>query len=387
MDCPDQQCSAGNSGKLLTIQTTVPVRTCDCHTAKNQTEHKPKAENYVVGCIQTPAGTVPQISSRLSWKDYLGAFKVRWGIRRDRYRVNPGLYAFGTPNEHSDVLVTANYKLTFDTVRKNIAGLNVWLLVLDTKGVNVWCSAGKGTFGTKELVNRIQRSSLDTIVQHKRIILPQLGATGVAAHIVKESSGFTVIYGPVRALDIQPFIRGGYKATKEMRRVNFGWYDRIKLVPNDFIYGLRYLGMLLVFFFILSGVNADGISFRQASEHIKTLSLIILAGYVSGIVFTPLLLPFLFFRSFSFKGFFLGAVISSIIVIGKMIEYSIFITPMIFFLLSGISSFLAMNFTGASTFTSLAGVKKEMRIAVPVQIASGVIAVILIILNGIFTGR
>jgi hypothetical protein len=49
-------------------------------------------------------------------------------------------------------------------------------------------------------------------------------------------------------------------------------------------------------------------------------------------------------------------------------------------ILSSISSFLAMNFTGSSTFTSLAGVKKEMRIAVPLQIAfasSGAVFMIL----------
>jgi hypothetical protein len=385
MECSNQQCSAGNQDKLLSIQLNAPVRICNCPPVKNETEHSSVAKNYLVGSLQTPAGAIPCISSRLNVKDYLGAFMVRWGIGRDRYRVEPGLYAVGAPGKHSDVLVTANYKLSFDTVRKNINGLNVWLLVLDTKGVNVWCSAGKGTFGTKELVNRIRLTALDKIVQHKRIILPQLGATGVAAHLVKESSGFTVIYGPVRASDIQSFIHAGYKAMKEMRRVNFGWYDRLKLVPNDLIYDLRYLGMLLAFFFILSGITTYGFSIRQASGHIELLSVVILAGYFSGIVLTPLLLPYLFFRSFSFKGFLMGSIIASVIVAGKVFENTVFSTLLIFFLLSGFSSFLAMNFTGASTFTSLAGVKKEMKIAVPVQIASGVIAAILVILNSIFS--
>jgi hypothetical protein len=383
----DQKCGCAQTNELVSL-TKKEI---------NQTGCQPRADeatnpiifnhNFITGTIQTPAGPIPQIATRLDGSDYLGAVRVRWGIKRDQYRVDPGLYAVGTPNEHSDVLVTANYKLTFDTVRKNLHGMNVWLMVLDTKGVNVWCSAGKGTFGTKEIINRIQLTSLDKIVQHKRIILPQLGAVGVAAHGVKESSGFTVLYGPVKASDIPPFINAGYKATKEMRRVHFGWYDRLKLVPNDLIYNLRYLGMLLAFFALLSGIDADGFSLRQASEQIKLLSVIIIAGYISGIVLTPLLLPYLFFRSFSFKGLFVGIVVSLIIILGMQFENTIFITPMIFFLLSGISSFLAMNFTGASTFTSLAGVKKEMRIAVPVQIASGVIAAILVILNSIFSGR
>ena len=383
MGCSDQQCKAGNQDKLISVQTNVPVRTCDCSAATSDTNTK----HFIIGTIQTPAGAIPQITTRLYVSDYLGAVRVRWGIRRDQYRVDPGLYAVGTPNERSDVLVTANYKLSFDTVRKNLAGMNVWLMVLDTKGVNVWCSAGKGTFGTKELINRIHVSSLGKIIQHKRIILPQLGAVGVAAHQVKESSGYTVIYGPIRADDIPSFIQAGYKASKDMRHVHFGWYDRLKLIPNDLIYNLRYLGMLLTFFFILAGINTDGFSLRQATEHMKMLSVIILAGYISGIVFTPLFLPYLFFRSFSFKGILAGIVVSLIIVSGRQFENTIFITPMIFFLLSGISSFLAMNFTGASTFTSLAGVKKEMKVAVPIQIAFGAIATVLIILNGIFSGK
>jgi hypothetical protein len=387
MGCSDQQCKADNQDKLISVQTTVPVRTCDCSAATSDTAHGTNTKHFIIGTIQTPAGAIRQITTRLDVSDYLGAVRVRWGIRRDQYRVDPGLYAVGTPNERSDVLVTANYKLSFDTVRKNLAGMNVWLMVLDTKGVNVWCSAGKGTFGTKELINRIHVSSLGKIIQHKRIILPQLGAVGVAAHQVKESSGYTVIYGPIRADDIPSFIQAGYKTSKDMRRVHFGWYDRLKLIPNDLVYNLRYLGMLLAFFFILAGINTDGFSLRQSIEHMKLLSVIILAGYISGIVFTPLLLPYLFFRSFSFKGILAGIVVSLIIVSGRQFENTIFITPMIFFLLSGISSFLAMNFTGASTFTSLAGVKKEMKVAIPIQIAFGAIATVLIILNGIFSGK
>lgn len=36
-----------------------------------------------------------------------------------------------------------------------------------------------------------------------------------------------------------------------------------------------------------------------------------------------------------------------------------------------------MSFTGASTYTSLSGVVKEMRIAVPLQVAAAVVGVLL----------
>jgi acetyl-CoA decarbonylase/synthase complex subunit gamma len=36
-----------------------------------------------------------------------------------------------------------------------------------------------------------------------------------------------------------------------------------------------------------------------------------------------------------------------------------------------------MNFTGASTYTSLSGVKKEMKWAVPLEIVGGVVGLVL----------
>ena len=137
-------------------------------------------QSFVVGSVQTPVGPIPQVSSFLAWADGLGAFKARWGIGRKHYTIDPGLYALGTPNGQSPVLVTSNYKMSFDRLRQALPGRNSWILVLDTKGINVWCAAGKGTFGTAELVTRIESSSLTQIVSHRELILPQLGGAGVA---------------------------------------------------------------------------------------------------------------------------------------------------------------------------------------------------------------
>ncbi|RMF42006.1 MAG: acetyl-CoA synthase subunit gamma, partial [Deltaproteobacteria bacterium] len=152
--------------------------------------------HFVAGWLDTPVGVVPQVATHLRWQDHGGAILMRWGIGRFRYAIAPGLYAVGNPNPESEVLVTANYKLSFDHLRRHLAGRDLWILVLDTKGINVWCAAGKGTFGTDELVRRIRASRLEELVSHRRLILPQLGAPGVAAHKVKEQTGFRVSYGP-----------------------------------------------------------------------------------------------------------------------------------------------------------------------------------------------
>jgi len=108
------------------------------------------------------------------------------------YMVDAGLYALGQPNHSSPVFVTANYKMSFDRLRQAVPDRNAWILVLDTKGINVWCAAGKGTFGTEELVSRIKTSGLERAAGlHFRIILVGFNAP------LEFLTGFTVrLRGP-----------------------------------------------------------------------------------------------------------------------------------------------------------------------------------------------
>jgi hypothetical protein len=323
---------------------------------------------YITGNIPVNGEVIPVVSTDFNTKDFLGAVMVRWGINRDRYRVNPGIYAIGSPGPEADVFVSANYKLSFDSLRKNLKGKDVWILVLDTKGVNVWCAAGKGTFGTKELVNRINIVNLDKIVNHKRLILPQLSAAGVAAFKVKEETGFNVHYGPVRAADIKFFLANGYRADKQMRKVNFSFIDRVKLIPNDFIYGKFYLLAAMALLFLISGINSHGFSYGNFQGEGGPAILKVFLAYLAGIVITPIFLPYLPARFFSIKGFYSGTIIFLILLFTRSAGDNVFEILSWFLIITTISSFLAMNFTGSSTYTSLSGVKKEMKISIPIQI-------------------
>lgn len=361
----------------------------------------------ITGVIQTEEGEIRQVATRLNFRDKLGAVKVRWLIGRNNYKVDPGLYAVGDHDETSDVFVSANYKLSFDHLRKNLDGLNAWILVLDTKGVNVWCAAGKGTFGTAELVNRIRVTQLDKVIKHRKIIVPQLGATGVSAYQVKAltspptllvsnqtpvdfksvganlrvDQGFNVVFGPVRAADIKAFIANGYKTTAEMRKVSFNFSDRLKLVPVDFVYAGTKLLAAFALIFLLAGLNSRGISFHQAFNKGLPSVLYITLAYFTGILITPLLLPYIPVRMFAFKGLISGLVLSAILSIFSLLGGSPLETVAWFLLIPAISSFMAMNFTGASTFTSLSGVKKEMRTFVPIQISFTSIGLILFVVS------
>jgi len=341
-------------------------------------------KSFLTGNVQISGFTVPQVSATLNFTDFMGSVMVRWGINRNNYKVSPGLYAIGSPGTASDVFVTANYKLSFDNLRKNLSGLNGWIMVLDTEGVNVWCAAGKGTFGTKELVDRIKRVSLDKIVNHRRIILPQLSATGVAAHKVKEESGFNVHYGPVRASDIKRFISNGYKTDREMRKVTFQLKDRVKLIPNDFMYGKFYLLGGMAAMFIISSLDKGGFSCKKFSTEGGPAILNIFLAYVSGVVITPMVLPYIPSRPFSLKGFYSGLVLFLILLSLGHAGSNVFEILSWFFIITVISSFMAMNFTGSSTYTSISGVKKEMKIALPLQVGFALVGIVLQVIGKLF---
>ncbi len=320
--------------------------------------------------------TIPT-TAELTFKDTLGTWKARWGIGRMTFNVDPGLYSLGKPDTDSPVLVSANYKMSFDSLRKELKGLNAWILVLDTKGINVWCAAGKGTFGTQELLNRIAIVQLEKFVAHKTVIVPQLGAPGISAHEVRKYSGFKVIYGPVKAKDLKQFIRLGMQATTEMRTVRSSLYDRLVLTPVELVGTFKISLMIFGVLFLLNllGLGPFGV--------------VDFYGYVGavivGCVITPILLPWIPGRAFAWKGWLLGFIWAIIVNVlngwTAVPEHSILRALGYLLILPSISAFLAMNFTGSSTFTSFSGVLKEMKVAVPAIIISIVLGVVLILAN------
>jgi len=339
---------------------------------------KKKREYWITGSIETPAGKVSRIGTRLTLRDELGALKVRFAIGRMQYNIPPGLYAVGEPTPESPVFVTANYKLTFDCLRCELGGTSGWILVLDTKGINVWCAAGKGTFGTAEIVNRVEQTQLDRIVAHRKLIVPQLGAPGVSAHEVQKLCGFQVIYGPVRAEDLPAFIEANFKTTPEMRRVNFTIHDRIAVIPVELVIWFKQALGLAVLITLLSGLSRHGFSLAAAPRAFG----VVFTGWLTGGALVPILLPWLPGRAFSIKGLWaalaLWPFLSAFGFLGgspaEKIGWGL--------LLAAIVSFMALNFTGTSTYTSMSGVKKEMKIAIPLQLIAAAAGIAGLLIGG-----
>lgn len=356
---------------------------CGCESSSAATEGKtclPTAP-WVIGTVSTSIGPVPRIGTSLCLTDTWGACKMRLGIGRMHYRIPAGLYAVGNPTPDLPVLVSANYKLTFDRLRSELTDLSAWILILDTQGVNVWCAAGKGTFGTEEIIRRIECTNLPDLVNHHTLIVPQLGAPGVAAHEVRKRSGFRVVYGPVRAHDIPAFMEAKLKATPEMRQVQFNLLDRIAVIPIELFHWAKYAIIIAICLFILAGLSREGYSWANAAQDGLFSAGLFLATYLGSCLFAPTLLPWLPGRAFATKGLFLGIIL--LLLLGSAaIRYSdhsgnwISLTAW-FLIIPTVASFITMNYTGTSTYTSLSGVRREMRVAVPIQMVGAVVGTIL----------
>ena len=336
---------------------------------------------FLTGVIDTPAGIVPRVSSTLTWKDSRDQFKARWGVGRMNYSIEPGLYALNNPDAASPVLVTANYKMSFDKLRQALPGQNLWILVLDTKGINVWCAAGKGTFGTEELVSKIENCRLKETVNHRNIILPQLGAPGVAAHEAKKRTGFKVYYGPVRSRDLAAYLDNGFKADSKMRTVTFALRDRAVLIPIEIVEVIKPFFLLALIFLVLGGIGGSGSYLSNMLTYGLFAIMGLLAAIIAGAVLSPVLLPYLPGRAFFVKGFFIGIIAAIALLYVRGVNFSAWpdrIEALSWLLIiPSIASYLAMNFTGASTYTSLSGVKKEMRFALPIQICAAIFGALL----------
>jgi hypothetical protein len=262
-----------------------------------------------------------------------------------------------------------------------LGGLDAWVLVLDTRGINVWCAAGKGTFSTDEIVKRVKEARLDQVVSHHRLIVPQLGATGVAKHLVRKGCGFTVTYGPVRAADLPAFLANGQTATPAMRAVRFPLWERVKLIPveTSVIWRWKTIGGVLLLAF-LAGLGGDH-AFSAAHWGIRVGILygLALMPAIAGSIIVPAALPVIPGRAFSTKGGLVGAVLAAGTVTGLHDALPPLALAGVFLAITALSSYWAMTFTGSSTFTSPSGVEKEMRRALPLQLSAGLVAALLFV--------
>jgi len=342
--------------------------------------HSPQGESGCC-CASADASIIPVTGFNWNLSDRIGEIAVRFGFKRMEYAIAPGLYAVGNPDENSPVLVSANYKLSFDVLRRD-AKINAWVLVIDTKGVNVWCAAGKGTFCDAEIIKRIQETKLEEVIKHKNIILPLLSAPGVAAHEIRRQTGFKAVFGPVEARDIQKFIDNGMKNDVMMRIVEFPLWRRVEVSWLEMVMAIDKAFWPFVIFAVISMIENNRFDFYAGFYRAFFYGGAALTGIVSGSVIFSMLLPYLPGRYFSVKGGLLGFITAGAVLFavnGAAMPQHLIKIPAFLLLSASLSAFTAMNFTGCTTFTSISGVKKEIKDSLPFIIAGGAIAAVLMI--------
>jgi SAM-dependent methyltransferase len=164
-------------------------------------------------------------------------------------KVRPGLYRVGRPDPDSPVLVTGNFDLTVRSLVQALDGkVNVWILVADSAGINVWCAAGGGYFTAEKVIAAVKSSHLNEVVHHHALVLPQLCANGVDGWRIRKETGWGVHWGPARAADVPAYLAGKRKKTDPMRWVRFPLKDRLEMVTVTLgFYGLMILLPVFIF--------------------------------------------------------------------------------------------------------------------------------------------
>jgi NAD-dependent dihydropyrimidine dehydrogenase PreA subunit len=185
----------------------------------------PAAAHLIDTAAEQPAAA-GRLRGRLADTMKRGFFLV---FRAAPYPTPPGLVRIGNPGRRAPVLVTTNYELTVRRVTRALAGVDCYLLVAPAGGMNVWCAAGDGRFSVDSIVSILKTSRVGELVDHRRVILPELCANGINMFEVRRRTGWTAVFGPARAEDIPEYLRRGRKKTEAMMRVTFTHPERLEM--------------------------------------------------------------------------------------------------------------------------------------------------------------
>ncbi len=143
------------------------------------------------------------------------------------YPAPTALYRVGQAAHDSPVFVTGNYDLTVRRVAVALQNSACWMLVCDSRGINVWCSSLAGHFGSDDVIRAVERTGLADRVSHRRLVLPQLCASNVSPERILERTGFRASFGPVSIRHALTIMRDPGQTA--YRRVTFDPAHRVEM--------------------------------------------------------------------------------------------------------------------------------------------------------------
>ena len=232
-----------------------------------------------------------------------------------------GLIKIGRPDKNSPVLLTGNYHLTVMKVKRALRGHNVILLVANSRGINVWCAAAGGHFTHHDVISALKLSNIESLVDHRSVILPQLAACGIEAKVIDQRTGWKVKWGPVDIKDFPAYLANGQQKKTDFSVVRFLLLDRLE--------------MAIAWAFWMSVVFSLGLLIFKSQAVVPAIFMVWLLAFLifsTFPVFLPLLRPLEQEKLWEKRR------------IGKRIYLALFLFLVLACL--GIYSFLTSHFTG-----------------------------------------
>jgi acetyl-CoA decarbonylase/synthase complex subunit gamma len=290
--------------------------------------------------------TIEPLPVYFNLKDY-GKALISWIFLFMRvFTIKPGLYYIGEMDENAPLLVTANNFLTVFLLARRLSDKKVRLLIIDTKGINVWCSAGEGSFSSKDIIEKATNCGLLTEKGKVSMILPKLSFAGVKLEELRKH-GINPIIGPLYAKDVPAFLGQDKLENQIYERVHFGLQSR----------AFTALPTAIQFFYYFLGVYVITLGYAPPD----------VIWIATGLAFIyPLLFPWLPGKYFSVKGIYLALLVA---IVSTYFHYdSVKVQLLLIFFLFATSIFIGLSYTGNSAVSNYTSVRKETARFLPVVV-------------------
>jgi len=310
-----------------------------------------------------------------SFTDYLKSLYCWIFSFKKTYSVKPGLYFTGDEYDiNLPVLVTCNYHLTVFLLWRKIRKIKTRILIIDTKGINVWCSSGKGQFSAKEILKVISAYEPSQLSKGKKLelILPKLSLSGVSLTELKKNFVKPII-GPVYMKSIPEYLKNQKYEDCAEDKYKFNLKDRLfTLVPSSLQF-LKYIFNICLAIFVFNHFKPIGIYWQPF-----ILGILICILYI-------VLFPILPTKKFAIKGISLAVLILfSFFALDRLDLINLVLLDKIFYSLFtlGTSIWFGLYYTGSSGVSSYSLVKKEITLFLPVAFFVLLSSLVILVIKG-----
>lgn len=293
---------------------------------------------------------------------YVKAFIAWLFLFMRTFAVRPGIYYLGRYEPDAPLLVTGNFYLTLFLLAKKIQGLPVRVLVIDTEGINVWCSSGKGKFSAQEIIDKAKKCSLLREGKKLELVLPKFSLAGVRLSQLRRA-GIKPVIGPLYADDVAAFLKSDRLTHRLNDRVRFDLKHRVfTAVPTA-----------VQFFYNFLGVYVIGLGWLEQS----------VVWIATGLAFLyPVLFLYLPGKLFATKGISLGVTAALVLALWQLVlgqlETGLVLFRAVFTVATAM--LVGLSYTGNSPISNYTLVRQEIARFLPVLVLLYLVALSVYIL-------